>query len=126
MRLVRLPFPQIWDSVSGKCLHTLVGHEKEIVCVAFNPQGDLLATGSTDHTARLWNVETGQCVFKLDKHDAEIVSLHFTTEGDKLLTGSFDHTCRIWDVRQGTSVRGTTIRACGCGGDHLLAVENAR
>jgi len=57
------------SSVSGACclsrMHNLVtsphcpclpagsGHEMEIVCLNFNPQSTLLATGSMDHTAKV-------------------------------------------------------------------------
>ncbi|MDH4241809.1 MAG: hypothetical protein OEW48_19790 [Phycisphaerae bacterium] len=34
-------------------------HEGEVRQVAFSPDGRLLATGSTDGTARIWKVETG-------------------------------------------------------------------
>ncbi len=51
--------PQVWATETGDLLHTLRGHQKEIVCLAFSPQGDLIATGSMDHTAKLWDVETG-------------------------------------------------------------------
>ena len=44
---------------------SLCRHEKEIVCVAFNPHGNLVATGSTDATAKLWHVESGQLVHDL-------------------------------------------------------------
>jgi len=29
------------------------------VCLAFNPQSTVVATGSMDTTAKLWDVETG-------------------------------------------------------------------
>lgn len=29
------------------------------VCLSFNPQSTLIATGSMDHTAKLWDVEKG-------------------------------------------------------------------
>ena len=43
---------KLWDTASGKLLNTFKGHNMEIVCVAFDPQGELLATGSMDTTAK--------------------------------------------------------------------------
>lgn len=50
---------QLWSSETGKCYHTFRGHTAEIVCVSFNPQSTLVATGSMDTTAKLWSVQTG-------------------------------------------------------------------
>lgn len=51
---------KLWDANTGQCYSTFIGHETEIVCLAFNPQGDVIATGSMDHSAKLWDVETGK------------------------------------------------------------------
>jgi dynein assembly factor with WDR repeat domains 1 len=67
----------------------------EIVCTAFDPHGNIAATGSMDQQSKVWDVETGKEIFTLAGHTAEIVSLHFNTDGDKILTGSFDHTGRV-------------------------------
>lgn len=37
-----------------------IGHEMEIVCLSFNQQGTILATGSMDHTAKVRHM--GRCV----------------------------------------------------------------
>jgi len=39
---------KIWDATTGKLLNTLYGHQYEIVCLSFDPQGLLVATGSMD------------------------------------------------------------------------------
>lgn len=67
----------------------------EIVCVAFDPQGELVATGSMDHTAKVWDIEKGAEIYTLKGHHAEIVSLSYNTDGDKILTASFDHTAKV-------------------------------
>jgi len=40
----------------------LRGHEDEVTCVAWQPGGGLIATGSRDRTIRLWEATTGNCV----------------------------------------------------------------
>ncbi|NXS52140.1 DAW1 factor, partial [Brachypteracias leptosomus] len=86
---------------TGKCFHTFRGHNAEIVCLSFNPQSTLVATGSMDTTAKLWDVEKGEEVATLSGHSAEIVVLSFNTSGDRIITGSFDHTVAVWDVGTG-------------------------
>ncbi|NXO71113.1 DAW1 factor, partial [Phainopepla nitens] len=86
---------------TGKCYHTFRGHGAEIVCLSFNPQSTLLATGSMDTTAKLWDLEKGEEVATLNGHSAEIIALSFNTTGDRIITGSFDHTVGVWDVGTG-------------------------
>ncbi|NXX31097.1 DAW1 factor, partial [Nicator chloris] len=86
---------------TGKCYHTFRGHSAEIVCLSFNPQSTLLATGSMDTTAKLWDLEKGEEVATLNGHSAEIITLSFNTTGDRIITGSFDHTVAVWDVGTG-------------------------
>ncbi|NXM55326.1 DAW1 factor, partial [Illadopsis cleaveri] len=86
---------------TGKCFYTFRGHSAEIVCLSFNPQSTLLATGSMDTTAKLWDVEKGEEVATLNGHSAEIIALSFNTTGDRIITGSFDHTVAVWDVDTG-------------------------
>ncbi|NWU02877.1 DAW1 factor, partial [Urocynchramus pylzowi] len=86
---------------TGKCYHTFRGHSAEIVCLSFNPQSTLLATGSMDTTAKLWDLEKGEEVATLNGHSAEIIALSFNTTGDRIITGSFDHTAAVWDVGTG-------------------------
>ena len=35
---------KLWDSETGQLLHTLRGHTTEIVCLAFDPHGAVVAT----------------------------------------------------------------------------------
>lgn len=53
--------------------HTFRGHATEIVCLSFDPNGAVVATGSMDNTARLWDVETGECLHTLLGHTAEVI-----------------------------------------------------
>ncbi|NXV99897.1 DAW1 factor, partial [Fregetta grallaria] len=71
------------------------------VCLSFNLQSTLVATGSMDTTAKLWDIEKGEEIVTLSGHSAEIIALSFNTSGDRIITGSFDHTVAVWDVGTG-------------------------
>lgn len=44
---------KLWDAYTGQLYYTLKGHDTEIVCLGFNPQSTLIATGSMDNTAKV-------------------------------------------------------------------------
>ena len=57
------------------------GHTAEIVSLNFNTYGDLIITGSFDHTSKLWDVRSGRCVHTLQGHRGEISSTQFNFAG---------------------------------------------
>jgi WD40 repeat protein len=48
------------DFSSGKCLKTLKGHSNYAFCCNFNPQSNLVVSGSFDESVRIWDVRTGK------------------------------------------------------------------
>ncbi|WP_399067977.1 WD40 repeat domain-containing protein, partial [Streptomyces winkii] len=68
--------------------------------------GDSLATGSDDGTARLWGVESGKVRATFKGHKDGVSSVAFSPDGDSLATGSDDGTARLWGVESG-KVRAT-------------------
>lgn len=49
---------KIWDTLSGKLIHTFEGHLAGVSTIAWSPDGATIASGSDDKTIRLWNVST--------------------------------------------------------------------
>ncbi|MBU8894018.1 High-affnity carbon uptake protein Hat/HatR [Corallococcus sp. H22C18031201] len=85
-------------------------HEAHVLCVAFNPSGTRLATGSWEDTqnVHLWDVATGTCVRTLAGHEAEVRSVAWSPDGTRLASGSRDHDARIWDVETGALLHSLT------------------
>jgi WD40 repeat protein len=69
---MRIQTCKVWDSHTGQLFHTYRGHSTEIVCLSFNPDSSIIATGSMDNTAKLWDTETGQELHTLTGHSAEV------------------------------------------------------
>ena len=53
---------KFWFLSYGCCLRTLDMHFICLISVAYSPDGNKLATGSSDHTAKIWNLQTGECI----------------------------------------------------------------
>lgn len=83
-----------------------------IYCLAFSPDGKVLATGAAGGLLKLWDAATGKQRAELKGHEKIVYSLAFTPDGKTLVTGSADRTVRLWDV-------GTLLS----GGDKAKAAE---
>ena len=49
----------LWDLTTGEKIQALGGHSDSVNCVAFNSEGDLVATGGMDGKVRVWK-RTGE------------------------------------------------------------------
>ncbi|KAJ9294100.1 hypothetical protein DTO271G3_7228 [Paecilomyces variotii] len=75
--------------------------------IAWNPTGQLVATGSADRTLRIWNPERPHVKYSTDLrgHSAGIEKVLFNPVRDsELASCSSDGTVRFWDVRSKTCV----------------------
>jgi serine/threonine-protein kinase len=79
-------------------LHERTGHDALALCLAFSPDGKLLASGHVDANVHLWDVERGHEVPVKLRHDAVVGALAFSPDGSALATGSVDSSLRLWDV----------------------------
>jgi WD40 repeat protein len=93
----------LWQMVGDEIhfLYTLEGHTDAVVSVAFDPNGQRLASGSYDQTIRLWAVDGGKLLHVLHGHKYSVNSVAFDPEGKRLASGGGDRTVRLWDVASG-------------------------
>jgi WD40 repeat protein len=56
------PLVTVWHRETGSCVKTLVGHERLVWAVAFDPRGTTLASGGEDGAIRLWDLASGNCI----------------------------------------------------------------
>ena len=83
---------------------TLRGHAGEVMCIAFAPSGQVLASGSKDNTIGLWHVSDGEMINTLTGHSDSVRSLAFSPDGQLLASASWDKTVRLWRVSDGVLV----------------------
>ncbi|CAN0167336.1 unnamed protein product, partial [Ectocarpus fasciculatus] len=64
--------------------------------------GTLVATGSSDSTAKVWDVERGYCTHNFRGHTGvvSVVAFHPDPKRLTLVTGSEDTTVRVWSLSE--------------------------
>jgi len=84
---------QIWDKLS--LVMKLEGHKSGICSIKWNPEGNILASGSADNTIRLWDL-SGKCISILDGHSDDIMDISWSSDGKKIVSASRSYETFIW------------------------------
>ncbi|KAJ3091470.1 hypothetical protein HK102_000416 [Quaeritorhiza haematococci] len=103
----------IWN-VEGRhpvLSNRLSGDGVGVKAIAWSPDGNTLATASSDGLLKLWDWHWSQCLCVIQAHSDAILSLDWHPSGSKIVTGSADGTVRIWSpdaIRMQVQLRRST------------------
>jgi serine/threonine protein kinase len=97
--------PSIPKSQNWRLVHTVKGHSNSVYSVAISPDGQTLASGSSDNTIKVWNLATGWEIRTLKGHSGWVYSLAFSPDGETLASGSLDKTIKLWNLATGREIR---------------------
>ncbi|WP_267384515.1 AAA-like domain-containing protein [Cyanobacterium sp. uoEpiScrs1] len=91
-----LALEQILDQIHEK--NKLIGHQDAVNSVSFNPNGQLIATSSSDGTIRFWDWQ-GREQLVINNHQGNIYRVAFSPDGQNIATASQDDTAKIWTLQ---------------------------
>jgi WD40 repeat protein len=89
----------IWDLTRpDRPFATLEWHIGSVNCLAVSSDGALVATGSSDNTARIFLTGNGERLTKLTGHAGGLTAVAFAPHSRVLATAARDNTIRLWNV----------------------------
>jgi WD40 repeat protein len=94
--------------VPDHLVRTLIGYTDRVLCMAFSPDGTLLATTSADQAVRLWQTATGIHLRTLTGHTRWASDMAFSPDGTLIATAPYNQTVGLWQTATGTRVRTLT------------------
>lgn len=105
LRRVRQPDPALAQQVETALIQTVFGnnemnrltqHQGGVLTVDISPDGQWLATGSNDKTARLWT-RNGR-LLQTFKHQNTVHRVTFSADSQRVITASLDGTVQVWSL----------------------------
>lgn len=75
---------KLWSAADGNALVTLQGHDSDINCAVFSPDGRRVVTGGFDGVVKIWDRVTGQELYILTSEAGSIDSVAFSPDGGSI------------------------------------------
>jgi WD40 repeat protein/energy-coupling factor transporter ATP-binding protein EcfA2 len=114
------------DSTTLAVTAQWIGHEENILDIAFHPEGTLFASVGTDTRLRIWdalNLADNLPRYDLEGHGDAILDVTFNKGGDCLVTASMDQNIVVWRINGLDSV--DKVIHLPSGGHMVLGAEFA-
>lgn len=104
---------KLWNLQTRKLIRTLSGHGGEVWSVAISPDGQTIATSSTDYSyltipggdtanIKLWNVKTGKLIRSFSGHFADVRAIAISPNGQIFATGGgYSQDVKLWNLKTG-------------------------
>ena len=90
----------LYDTATHQEVALFTGHTGRVLSVAYSPDGNTIASGSSDETVRLWDADTGQEKATLTGHTHLVSSVAFNPDGNTVASTSWQEV-RLWDADTG-------------------------
>ena len=100
---VAFSLPNRWDISTGKTTRRFVGHDKDVLSVAFSVDNRQIVSGSRDATIRLWNT-LGECKYKIsgesEGHTEWVSCVRFSPSQSVplIVSAGWDRLVKVWNL----------------------------
>jgi WD40 repeat protein len=91
---------QIRDRETGAIVLRWQAHDSTVKTVIYSPNGESLASCSSDRSIRLWKTD-GTLLQTLQDHQDAVNDIAFSPDGELLASGGADNLIKLWRVKDG-------------------------
>jgi WD40 repeat protein len=89
----------LWDVDNLQMIQQFRGSLGDIQDVAYNPNGQIFTSVSTDGTIRFWDIETGSELYRYT-YSKSVDTIVYLPDGRRILTGDSSAMVRMWNAEQ--------------------------
>ena len=82
------------------------GHQDIILGVSYSPDGQLIASASSDNTVKIWQ-RNGKLLKTLSDHTDTVLDVEFSPDGKLIASASQDNSIKLW-TRSGQLIKSVT------------------
>ncbi len=80
------------------------GHSDAVSGVAWSPNGQRIASASSDGTVQVWDAANGGHVLTYHRHTSDVLTVAWSHDGRYLASGSADNSVQIWNASTGARI----------------------
>lgn len=101
----------VYSQIKDARLVVQNGHSYHVNQAIFSPNGNYVASCSSDNTIILWDATSGKQIRTFTGHKDEVRSICFSNDGNLLYSasgsviGSQDNSIKVWDIHSGKCIR---------------------
>ena len=106
----------IWSVQTGQLLDQLSGHEGPVASLAFAPSGDIVVSGSWDHTVRIWSIFGRTQTSEPIQLQADVLHVTFRPDSKQVAVSTLDGQLTFWSVSEASQEAGVDGRRDVSGG----------
>ncbi|KAK9810051.1 hypothetical protein WJX72_004013 [[Myrmecia] bisecta] len=92
-----------WDAFDGQAIRILEGSDTEqLDCLAIDPDGEAIVSGSSDKLVKLWAYDAGHCYETGVAHSGHVTNVAVTDDRAKVVSTGSEGAIMIWSYHRPT------------------------